>query len=57
MGCGIEAASFKYGMFDALCVAYEILNAKGEVHGARPPPRKWSEHFGAGACELVRMLR
>ncbi|CAK9037614.1 Diminuto-like protein [Durusdinium trenchii] len=31
MGCGIESTSWKYGMFNEICVAYEIVTAGGEV--------------------------
>mmetsp|Transcript_55331 Transcript_55331/g.103802 ORF Transcript_55331/g.103802 Transcript_55331/m.103802 type:complete len:503 (+) Transcript_55331:131-1639(+) len=31
MGCGIESTSWKYGMFNEICQAYELVTCTGEV--------------------------
>ena len=31
MGCGIETSSYKYGLFQNICVSFEVVLADGSV--------------------------
>ncbi|CAI2356693.1 unnamed protein product [Caenorhabditis sp. 36 PRJEB53466] len=35
-GCGVESGSFKYGMFQHICVSYEIVDADGNFRSLIP---------------------
>jgi len=40
MGCGIESTSWKYGMFNEICNAYELVSCTGEVLHVTPESDK-----------------
>ena len=31
MGCGVETSSYKYGLFQNICVSFEVVLADGSV--------------------------
>uniref|UniRef100_A0A8R1DMM1 Delta(24)-sterol reductase n=1 Tax=Caenorhabditis japonica TaxID=281687 RepID=A0A8R1DMM1_CAEJA len=42
-GCGVESGSFKYGMFQHICVSFEVVFATGEIDVVCPDPAAKTE--------------